>query len=166
MDERDITCCFTGHRPGRLPWGARETDVRCLALKAELAQRLEGIYEAGYRRFFCGMALGCDTYFAQAVLTLKEERPGVILEAAVPCASQADKWTRAQQLRYSALLNDCDKVHILQQNYTADCMFRRNRYMVDRSSLLLAVFDGRPSGTMNTLVYAQRQGIKSIIIEL
>ena len=61
MDERDITCCFTGHRPGRLPWGARETDVRCLALKAELAQRLEGIYEAGYRRFFCGMALGCDT---------------------------------------------------------------------------------------------------------
>ena len=45
-------------------------------------------------------------------------------------------------------------------------MMKRNRYMVDRSSLLLACFDGRPGGTMSTIVYAERQGLKTVIIEL
>ena len=45
-------------------------------------------------------------------------------------------------------------------------MMRRNRYMVDRSSLLLACFDGQSGGTMNTILYAQRRGVKVIIIEL
>ena len=36
--EPEICCAFTGHRPARLPWGAHESDPRCLALKEELAQ--------------------------------------------------------------------------------------------------------------------------------
>ena len=27
------TCCFTGHRPDKLPWGPDESDPRCAALK-------------------------------------------------------------------------------------------------------------------------------------
>ena len=34
------------------------------------------------------------------------------------------------------------------------------------SALLLACFDGRPGGTMSTIVYAERQGLKTVIIEL
>ena len=37
-------------------------------------------------------------------------------------------------------------------------MLRRNEYMVDCSSTLIACFDGRPGGTMNTIVYAKREG--------
>ena len=81
---REESCCFTGHRPEKLPWGSREGDERCLALQREIALRLEGIYEAGYRAFLCGMALGCDSYFAQAVLDLRARHPEVSLEAAVP----------------------------------------------------------------------------------
>ena len=39
-------------------------------------------------------------------------------------------------------------------------------YMVDNSSLLLACFDGHPGGTMNTIVYAQRNDVKVIIIDV
>lgn len=166
MYDREISCCFTGHRPVRLPWGTRERDSRCTALKEEISIRLEGIYEAGYRHFICGMAIGCDTYFAEAVLALRELHPEISLEAAVPCASQAEKWTASQQERYRRLLEQCDKVTVLQREYTRDCMMRRNRYMVDHASLLLACFDGRPSGTMNTLVYAGRENVQSIIIEI
>ena len=166
MDRREITCCFTGHRLARLPWGARETDERCLALRAEIAMRLEGIYQAGYRHFLCGMALGCDSYFAEAVLALKSLYPEVTLEAAVPCRSQADRWTKKQRERYEQLLSLCDTVTVLQEDYSPDCMMRRNRYMVDHASLLLACFNGRPSGTMNTIVYAQRQGLQTILIDL
>ena len=45
-------------------------------------------------------------------------------------------------------------------------MMRRNRYMVDRASLLLACFDGRPGGTMNTILYAERSGVKVIIVDI
>ena len=71
MDKRSVTCCFTGHRPNKLPWGNNEGDPRCLRLKEELAARLDGVYQAGFRHFLCGMALGCDLYFAEAVLTLR-----------------------------------------------------------------------------------------------
>ena len=35
--DAETTCCFSGHRPPRLPWGSNEADPRCLALKARLA---------------------------------------------------------------------------------------------------------------------------------
>ena len=31
--DKASTCCFTGHRPDKLPWGSRESDPRCLTLK-------------------------------------------------------------------------------------------------------------------------------------
>lgn len=166
MDERAITCCFTGHRPAKLPWGSRESDPRCLALRQELAVRLEGICQAGYTHFLCGMALGCDTYFAEAVLALRQERPELVLEAAVPCRTQADRWSRAQRERYQGLLNHCDKVTILQESYTPYCMLRRNEYMADHSSLLLACFNGNSGGTMNTILYAQRRGLRVLTIDI
>ena len=154
MDDRLITCCFTGHRPQQLPWGAAENDERCLALKEELSSRLEGIYQAGYRRFICGMALGCDTYFAEAVIALREMHPDVSLEAA------------KHRQRYNRLVDSCDKVTVLQYSYTPECMQRRNEYMVDRASLLLACYTGHPGGTMNTILYAKRQGVDVIMIDI
>ena len=166
MDEREITCCFTGHRPAHLPWGANESDARCLRLKEELSARLEGLYACGYRRFLCGMALGCDMYFAEAVLALRREHPEVRLEAVIPCGDQPERWPREQRLRYNRLLDACDSVTVLQIHYTPDCMMRRNRSMVDRSSLLLACYDGRPSGTRNTMLYAMREQVQVLTVEI
>ena len=42
--DRATTCCFTGHRPDKLPWGSRESDPRCLTLKRRLTQAVEGAY--------------------------------------------------------------------------------------------------------------------------
>ena len=165
MYDPEICCSFTGHRPQKLPWRYNENDPRCKAMISELDTRLDGIYQAGYRHFFCGMAIGCDFYFAEAVLRLREKYPDVSLEAVVPCLSQSDKWYDSDRMRYKAILSHCDKVNVLQQQYTADCMQKRNRYMVDRSSLLLACFDGYPGGTMNTIAYAKRKGLSIIVID-
>ena len=163
---RELSCSFTGHRPTKLPWGANESDSRCIAMKAELAARLEGIYEAGYRHFICGMAIGCDMFFAEAVLRLREEHPEITLEAAIPCGSQPDRWAAPLRKRYNDILDRCSQINVLQISYSPDCMQKRNRYMVDKASLLLACFDGRPGGTMSTILYAQRQGLKTIIIDV
>ena len=146
----------------KLPWGMNERDPRCTALKLELAARLEAMYALGYRHFLCGMAIGCDMYFAEAVLALREVHGDVTLEAAIPFGDQPGRWDEAQRRRYNSLIDRADKVTVLQIGYTSDCMMQRNRYMVDRSSLLLACFDGRPGGTMNTILYAERSGLQVI----
>ena len=166
MADREHSCCFTGHRPQKLPWGMNENDPRCIMLKAELAARLEAIYELGYRHFLCGMAIGCDMYFAEAVLALRETHVDVTLEAAIPFGDQPGRWNQAQRRRYNTLIDRADTVTVLQYGYTPECMMRRNRYMVDRSSLLLACYDGRPGGTMNTILYAQRSGTRVIVVDI
>ena len=166
MSDREITCCFTGHRPVKLPWGMNERDPRCQNLKEQIFSALERIYETGYRHFICGMAIGCDTYFAEAVLQLKTSCPDVLLEAAIPCDNQDAKWNRTQKETYARLLEQCDTATYVSRSYTPDCMMRRNEYMIDQSSLLLACFNGRSSGTMSTILYAERSGIRTIILDI
>lgn len=158
MKARQTACAFTGHRPGKLPWGDNESDIRCLALKAKLLAAVESAVQEGMEHFICGMAEGCDLYFAETVLELKEKYPHITLEAAIPCPTQADRWSKAQRERYQGILSRCDYETLVQQSYTPDCMQRRNRYMVDHAALLIAVNDGKPGGTRSTILYAMRRG--------
>ena len=161
---RDNTCCFSGYRPEKLPWGADESDPRCVGLKEALKDATEGIIRSGVRHFICGMARGSDTYFCDAVLSLREEYAFATLEAAIPYEAQARRWQDEERERYSRLVGLCDYVTYISREYTRGCIFVRNRYMVDNASVLLAVYDGKPGGTGNTLKYAARRGLE--IIEL
>lgn len=152
--DKNLTCCFTGHRPDKLPWGMNEQDPRCAALKGSLTREIEALYRRGFRHFIAGMALGCDFYFAEAVLALRERHPDLTLEGAVPCPTQPQRWPEDLRRRWRKILDQCDLETVVQQNYDRWCMLRRDRYMVDRSAAVLAVFDGTPGGTQYTLNYA------------
>ena len=159
MRARQESCCFTGHRPGKLPWRYNEFDPRCLKLKRRIADAVELAYEQGFRHFLCGMAMGCDLYFCEAVLALRERHPDVTVEAAIPCPTQADAWSPAQRERYDRLVAACDFETMVSGQYTSTCMLRRDRYLVDHASLLIAAFDGTSGGTRYTVEYALNQGL-------
>ena len=159
MRARQESCCFTGHRPGKLPWRYNEFDPRCLKLKRRIADAVELAYEQGFRHFLCGMAMGCDLYFCEAVLALRERHPDVTVEAAIPCPTQADAWPPAQRERYDRLVAACDFETLVSGQYTSTCMLRRDRYLVDHASLLIAAFDGTSGGTRYTVEYALNQGL-------
>jgi uncharacterized phage-like protein YoqJ len=162
---REITCCFSGYRPEKLPWGQNEDDDRCLRLKEKLYDIISAVYASGIRHFICGMALGSDMYFCEAVLQFREDHGDVTLEAAMPCEDQASKWTESQRSRYFRLIQQCDKETFVSRKYTPDCMMRRNMYMVDHASVLIAVYDGRFGGTMHTVGYAEMNGLEIIQIK-
>ena len=139
-------CAFTGHRPQSLPFGFNESDERCIALKQTLrAEIIRLIEQKGVTHFISGMALGVDMYAAEIVLGLKSSYEGITLESAIPCESQAEKWTEKQRDRYFEIASKCDKETLIQHHYTSDCMHKRNRYMVDQADFIIAVWDGRPS---------------------
>lgn len=164
---RENTCCFTGHRPDKLPWGTNQGDDRCVQLKYQIADGVRAAYDRGYRHFVCGMARGCDLYFAQEVLELRKQFDDVTLEAARPYEKQAVAWPYEEQETYHAILEQCDFESLIQQNYDRGALMRRNRFMVDKSSLLIAAYDGNPQGgTASTVLYAMRQKLEIEIINI
>ena len=160
------TCCFTGHRPQSLPFRLNEKDKRCVALREKLKAKIEQlITEENVTCFISGMALGIDQICAELVLELKEQHPNITLECAIPCEEQAVNWTEPQRDRYFGIVERCDKETMLQHHYDEDCMMKRNCYMVDASQVILAVWNGKPSGTGNTVRYAQEQDKTVIVID-
>lgn len=163
---RETTCCFTGHRPEKLPWREDEGDPRCLELKARLAGAVEAAYEKGMRHFLCGMARGADFYCCEAALALWERRPGVTVEAVIPCEEQAARWRERDRERWFSLVERCDNETMLQHHYDRGCMLRRNRYLVDHSAMLIAVYDGMLGGTMYTISYAMKRGLDVVTLDI
>ena len=155
-----MICAFTGHRPYKLPWRTDETDPRCVAVKEMIARRLREAYALGCREFLCGMAQGCDLYFAEAVLELREQYPEIRLTAMLPCPNQADPWPVADRERYEQLCGRCDRQVCVSEIYSRDCMQLRNRVMVEQAQVLISVYDGSASGTGSTVRYARQLGLQ------
>lgn len=163
----EITCCFTGHRPKSLPCGYNEEHPTCKMIKYRLRQLIDGIIcRKSVTHFISGLAEGVDTWAAEIVLEIKDEYPKIALEAAIPCENQAASWNvKSKELR-DRIMTMCDKVTVLQKNYTYDCMMKRNKYMVDNSDYVIAVWNGRPSGTTNTIRYAASKGKSVYYVDL
>jgi uncharacterized phage-like protein YoqJ len=67
--------------------------------------------------------------------------------------------------RYRKLLIQLDCVRCIYDNYIgAECMLERNRFMVDNSSLMIALYSGIAGGAKFTIEYARNKGLKIIFI--
>lgn len=55
---RSRTCCFTGHRPHKLPFGYDEEHEDCLLLKMKLVVEIETMRKNGVTNFVSGMDVG------------------------------------------------------------------------------------------------------------
>lgn len=160
------TCAFTGHRPNSFPWKYDETARDCVLLKKVLAGQIDALVGEGVTEWLSGMALGTDLWGAEIVLSLKKKNPALRLHCILPCEGQEVKWPKAEQERYRSILRQADEVVYVSRAYHSDCMLERNRYMVDRASILLAVYNGTyRSGTAMTVRYAKEQGTKIMIID-
>ena len=153
------TACFTGHRPQKFHFGLDESHPDCVFLKQRLYEEIEKAIADGYDYFISGMTLGVDTWAAEAVLALKKKYPHIKLEALLSCVTQADNWSGELKEKFINLLAKCDCIDHVSLYYTSSCMHQRNRYMVDKSSLLIAVYNGAEGGTQYTIEYAQKKGV-------
>ena len=162
----EFTCAFTGHRPKSFPWKYNESAPDCVLLKEVLAAQIKMLADRGVTDFFSGMAQGVDIWSSQIVLDLQKKNPALKLHCVLPCKGQESKWTASAQERYRSILAQANEVIYVGQEYNRDCMLKRNRYLVDHSSILLAVYNGTwRSGTGATVRYAQKLNREIIIID-
>lgn len=160
-------CAFTGYRPEKLPFGSDETDPRCEQLKQRLFCEILKMTREDVHVFLCGMARGVDMWAAETVLQIQAAAPlrRIQLWAIVPYDRQALAWSAQEQTRYQRILKRASRIEYVSHEYYEGCLQKRNRYMVDHASRLLAVYDGKSGGTASTIRYAQQKGLDIAIIE-
>ena len=145
-------CCFTGHRPEKLH--REEYEIR-LDLECEIRKAIQD----GFTVFISGMARGVDIDAAEIVLQLREDGYPVRLICACPYPGFENNWSRDWQTRYRVILSKADLVRCIRPQYSKGCFQIRNEWMVNHSARVIAVFNGQPSGTKNTIDYALQQGV-------
>jgi uncharacterized phage-like protein YoqJ len=152
----------TGHRPSQLGWGYDLSNDKYKYLYGVLKTYIKAL---DARHCISGMALGVDTVFTFASIRYRDENPDkkIIVECAIPCADQDNKWSDSDKRIYRYLLDNADKITLVSNEaYRPELMTLRNEYMVDQCNKLLAVWNGEKGGTKNCITYAMKKN-KEII---
>jgi hypothetical protein len=146
---------ITGHRhiPGAaLPYVRAEMRARLAAL----GPPIQGI---------TSLAAGADQLFARMVLDL-----GGTLHVVVPSARYEGSFSEDGDLReYESLLARADSREVLGHDHPGeDAFLAAGHRVVDRASILFAVWDGMPArgrgGTADVVRYAARIGRETVIL--
>ncbi len=148
--------CFSGHR--KIP--PEEIPMVSIRLRDALIECIEN----GYCFFGAGGALGFDALAAQAVLELKVEYPHIRLILVLPCRDQTRWWKETDITEYERIKSEADKVVYTAEQYYSGCMHKRNRHLVDNSSLCICYLKKHSGGTAYTVHYAEKCGLKIINI--
>jgi uncharacterized phage-like protein YoqJ len=159
-----LRVCFTGHRPERI--GGYDNLEAERVIKQELTQHVRSIMLSDLStdvEFITGMAQGFDTIAGEVIVKLKNKYPKRIkLIAAIPFVGQQNKWTYEGQKRYIELLIQCDNiVWVDETGYAPWKMHNRNKWMVDHSNEVVALWSGSSGGTANCIAYANKVGKKA-----
>lgn len=151
---RERTCCFTGHR--------RISNDEVKEVKTRLKHTISAAIDQGYLYFGAGGALGFDTLAALTVLELKKKYPYIKLILVLPCINQTKGWSKKDVEVYEQIKSRCDKYVYTSENYFNGCMQKRNRHLVDNSSLCVCYLTENRGGTVYTVNYARQKGLKVI----
>lgn len=155
---KNQTCCFTGHR--KIPPEQYEDITKRLKTEITALIHKDIIY------FGVGGALGFDTMAAKTVLELRELYPQIKLILILPCKTQTHGWSETNKKTYENIKKACNKYVYISDEYTCDCMNKRNRHMVNYSSYCICYLTKNSGGTAYTVEYAKRKKLKIINIAI
>lgn len=169
----DKTCAFTGHRFYKSK--SKEnifnskyknyTQIEIDYIKFKLEEEILKLFSEGYVHFISGGALGVDTWAIDILIKLKKSFE-ITYEIAMPYPNQSNNWPKDNKTHHLELLKMADKITVVNKCYHVGCMQKRNRYMVNNSSVLIAVYsDTKKGGTYYTIEYAKSLKRKIILIK-
>lgn len=150
----DTCACFTGHR------AISRDNMRMAAEKT--AEQVRYLYSKGVLNYYAGGALGFDLAASVTVLNLKNSLPRLTLNLALPCPDYMKKWKDSEIALFERVKERADSVVYVSDEYHRGCMHKRNRYMVDRSSVCIAYMTEQSGGTVSTVSYALKKGVKVV----
>ena len=95
---------------------------------------------------------------------LKQKYPNIKLILVLPCKSQTRGWRQSDIDEYERIMKQADKVVYTSEDYYNGCMQKRNRHLVDGSSLCIAYLTKETGGSAYTVKYAEKNALTVINI--
>ena len=154
---RKYRCCFTGHRPDKLNI---PEELLAMLLEAEIRRAID----KGFTTYITGMAKGTDLVASEVVLRLREQDDRLKLICALPHPGFGLHWGGGWTERFQRVLAAADLSRCICPRFSYASYQIRNEWMCRRASLVIAVFNGKPGGTKNTLDYAKSIGVPCVVI--
>lgn len=154
-----VSIGLTGHRPPRLGY---ETDIskdkRWYPIIDWIKEKLK---ECSATDVWCGMAVGSDMALAQAALELKDEGEDITIHCVYPCEHYND--FRMFMEPFRRLRDEVTDHRCLNQKWSQTAEDDRDQYIVEKSDILLAIWDGKEGGgTYSTIQRAKEKDIEVI----
>lgn len=178
MKKDILTICFTGHRPDKLGgydwYGDKNEQIRFNLMV--FMKKIINLNSNIKIKAKVGGALGFDQFAFAVCHRLKEEGYDIDIEVCIPFADQYIKWRDIDQDRYFEQCQLADKRTYIDRCegyqlkdidsgiYHPAKMQKRNEYMVDRSDVVISLWDGSKGGTANCVRYAKKKSKTVIII--
>lgn len=156
-EKRTHRVCFTGHRPEKLTRSEKD-------IKKDLNMQIGQAISDGFNVFITGMARGVDIWAAQIVLEYRKKDRNIKLICACPYEGFETGWSHRWQKQYTDILTKADLVKYVCGEYSPSCFQIRNEWMVNHSARVIAVYDGTPGGTRNTITYSHKIGVPTVIV--
>lgn len=180
-----VTIGFTGPRPKKLygyDWNSKGNRLVIHNIRMAILDFIQSKEYDEYT-FICGGALGVDQMAFESLIDLKERlypKYRISLILAIPYRNQPNKWPNGVDVnRYERHIELADYVVYVDQltGYTfrgvqigihhPKKLLIRNKYIVDKSEYIMAVWDGKTGGgTGHCVNYALEKGIKVIKVPI
>ena len=149
-------CCFTGHRPEKLAQSPEE-------VQQWLTDQIKDAIADGYLTFITGMSMGVDIWAGEIIVNLRENDPRLHLIAAVPWPRFSARWNAEWKTRYERLIKRADLVKHISRTYDPSVFTKRNFWMVEHCTRVIAFYNGSDGGTKEMIEYAQERDIDVVI---
>ncbi len=152
----------TGHRPQHLLPEQR----------AWLRERIPAavtwlVEQAGMRVGISGLALGFDTWWAEALLARRASHGDVQVWGYAPCPQQPARWSSTDKKRWTVLVERCDRIVMVADRYHETCMNDRNAAMLADATGLLAGWRSlkRSGGTWDAIKGARSRRMPGVLLD-
>lgn len=133
-------------------------------LMSELHDRLiHMITDESVSYFIVGLQPGIEQSVAELLINLKKEYPSITVEFVIQGQDESIKLIERPD--YHTLMDQCDNLLELYQHEDEDFFLSRNKVMIDRSDILVSIWNGEDFYIKSAINYSVRRSRTTIVID-
>ncbi len=162
--DKSKTVCISGHRQEKLPDNGKTTSMKMRQILSMLYFEIFQSIRDGYNTFIVGGSRGIDLMAAEFIYQFIHQGEDIKLVVAMPYPDFGKNYKNVDLYMRGNAIAEAELVVNVSEKYSEGSYSKRNRFMVDHSSRIIAVVADPKSGTGQTIRYAEKSGLDMKII--
>lgn len=144
------TCCIIGQ--------SGLTEPQLGTVMDKLLDTVKYLAAQNYTYFITGGSNETELFAALMIIMMKYTNKDLRMELALPCNAMFEFGSNA--LKGTGIM--CDNLSKSQERYDDSCVEKRNQYMLEKSDIILAIWDGKISGKTFDLIKLAKSKEKEV----